>query len=73
MPTMLTKSQKHASELAELIRQSLAKPDLRLAVFATKNGWRAKVYPEIDEDVARVQVLVDKKVAALSDQFELIE
>ena len=73
MLTTITKSQKKAAELAELVRRALAKPDLRVAVFATKNGWRAKVYPEVDENVARVQVLVDEKVASLSNQYELID
>jgi hypothetical protein len=72
MTTTLTKSQKKASELAELIRQSLAKPDLRLAVFATKTGWRAKVYPEGSENVEKLQTRVEAKAALLSEQYELV-
>jgi hypothetical protein len=72
MTTTLTKSQKKASELAELIRQSLAKPDLRLAVFAEKTGWRAKVYPEGSENVEKLQARVDTKAALLSEQYGLV-
>jgi hypothetical protein len=72
MSFTLTKSQKSASELAELIRRSVAKKDLRVAVFATRTGWRAKVYPESSENVGKLQARVDAKAALLSEQYELI-
>jgi hypothetical protein len=73
MSVTFVKSQKTAAELAELIRTSVGKPDLRVAVFSAKGGWKAKVYPETGENVARLQARVDKKAAALSAQFDLIQ
>jgi hypothetical protein len=45
---------------------------LRVAVFATKSGWRAKVYPEGSENVEKLQARVDAKVALLSEQHDLV-
>ena len=51
---------------------SVAKPDLRLAVFATKTGWRAKVYPEGSENVEKLRARLEAKAALLSEQYELV-
>ena len=40
----MAKEQKTAIELADLIRDRLHVPELRVAVFADKSGWCAKVY-----------------------------
>jgi hypothetical protein len=71
MPATLTKRRKKAAELADLVRRSVNKPELRVAVFATTRGWRAKVYSETGEDVTRLQALVDEKAAILGEQYEL--
>ena len=49
MTKAAVKGEKSAAELAELIRSSLNKPDLRIAVFAQPRSWRAKVYPDAGE------------------------
>jgi hypothetical protein len=73
MPTTVLKPQKTAVELAEMIRSSLGKPDLRVAVFATTRGWRARVYPEPGENAAWLQALVEQKSAILCEQYELVQ
>ncbi len=49
MATTAVKREKSAAELAELIRSSLNKRDLRIAVFAQPRSWRAKIYPDAGE------------------------
>jgi hypothetical protein len=71
--TTVTKPEKKATELAEMIRTLLNKPDLRVAVFPMMRGWRAKVYPEPGQDAARLQALVDEKSEILSEQYELVQ
>jgi hypothetical protein len=73
MPTTLVKSQKTAAELAELVRRSLGKPDLRVAVFPTTRGWKARVYPEPGDNAARLKALVEEKAATVSGQYELTQ
>jgi hypothetical protein len=67
------KPQKTAAELAEMIRKSLRKPELRVAVFAASRGWKAKVYPERGDDAAQLHALVQKKSAILCEQYDLIQ
>ena len=43
-----------------------------LAVFATKTGWRAKVYPEGSENVEKLRARLEAKAALLSEQYELV-
>ena len=66
------KPQKTAAELAELVRKSVGKPDLRIAVYGAKHGWWAKVYPEVGENVTRLQALVDEQSAVLGQHYELV-
>jgi hypothetical protein len=73
MPTPLVKPQKTAAELADMIRRSLGKPELRVAVFSATRGWKARVYPEPGDDAAQLQALVEQKAAVLCGQYELIE
>jgi hypothetical protein len=73
MPITLVKPQKTAAELAELIRRSLGKADLRVAVFPTTRGWKARVYPEPRDDPARLKALVEEKAAILGERYELIQ
>jgi hypothetical protein len=65
------KPQKTAMELAEMIRRSLDNPELRVAVFATTRGWKARVYPESGHNAARLQALADEKAAVLGERYEL--
>jgi hypothetical protein len=71
--TILVKRQKTAMELAEMIRRLLGKSELRVAVFATTRGWKARVYPEPSDNAAQLQALVAEKAAALGEQYELIQ
>ena len=71
--TTPVKPQKTATELAEMIRRSLGKPKLRVAVFAASRGWKAKVYPEPGDDDAQLQALVDQKSAILCEQHDLMQ
>jgi hypothetical protein len=73
MPTTVMKPQKTAVELAEMIRSSLGKPDLRVAVFAATRGWSARVYPEPGENAARLQALVEQRAAILCERYELVQ
>ena len=56
-----------------MIRRSLGKPELRVAVFAASRGWKAKVYPEPGDDAAGLQALVEQKSAILCEQYDLIQ
>ena len=70
---MLVKPQKTAAELADMIRRSLGKSELRVAVFATTRGWKAKVYPENSDNAAHIQAFVEQKAAVLCEQYELLQ
>ena len=67
------KPQKTAAELADMIRNSLGKPELRVAVFAATRGWRARVYPEPGDNAAWLQALVEQKSAILCKQYDLAQ
>ena len=68
----LDKSQKTAAELAELIRTSLGKSDIRVAVFPATRGSKARLYPEPGNNDARLKGLVEENAAILGEQYELI-
>jgi hypothetical protein len=71
MSTTFAKSQKTAAELAKMIRRSVDKPALRVAVFGSTRGWKAKVYPKPGENAAWLQFLVDQKSEILREHYEL--
>jgi hypothetical protein len=73
MPTTLVKPQKTAAELAELLRNSIGKSDLRIAVFPTTSGWKARVYPEPGDNVTRLKAIVEQKAAILGERYDLIQ
>jgi hypothetical protein len=73
MPNTLVKPHKTAAELAELIRNSIGNSDLRVAVFPTTSGWKAKVYPEPRDNAARLKAAVEEKATLLGERYELTQ
>ena len=73
MPNTLVKPQKTAAELAELIRNSIGNSELRVAVFPTTSGWKARVYPEPGDNAARLKAVVEEKATNLSERYELVQ
>jgi hypothetical protein len=73
MPNTLAKPQKTAAELAELIRNAIGKSDLRVAVFSTTSGWKARVYPEPGDNAARLKAVVEEKATLLGERYELTQ
>jgi hypothetical protein len=65
-------STRSAIELADLIRDRLREPELRVAVYAGRMGWHARVYAS-REAAAELQRRVDTVVEGLRELYELEE
>jgi hypothetical protein len=68
----MAKVEKTALELADLIRQAVRKPELRVAVFSNPLGWHGRVYGEGGASML-MQERVDRVVQQISRNYKLAQ